>query len=105
MSACLNVCIVSDDEGHGYYCDECPERRPVQLPTLPGKVDGIVNWDPLVLQCRACGTTYQGGRERRGFDIILSGYGFHTCEPGSGRHCRDCLAAVEAACPSPGRHQ
>lgn len=110
MTACLNTCIVSDDEGHGYWCDECPERRPVQLPTLPGKVDGIVGWDPVVLQCRDCGATYTGAGPRRnaGADIILSGYRFHTCERGTGmskRRCPDCLEAVESACPNRGRHQ
>lgn len=105
MSTCLNVCIISDDDGRGYYCDECPERRPVQLPTLPGKVDGIVGWDPLVLQCRDCGATYTGARRSVAADVILSGYHFHTCEPGSGRRCPECLAAAENACPNRGRHQ
>lgn len=106
MSACLNVCIISDDKGRGYYCDECPERRPVQLPTLPGKVDGIVGWGPLVLQCRDCGATYTGTRRNAAADIILSGYRFHICEGrDGGRRCPDCLAAVEAACPNRGRHQ
>ena len=75
-----------------------------QLPTLPGKADGIVGLDPLVLQCRSCGVTYTGRRKRLGADIILSGFHFHTCEPGSGRRCPDCLAQAEAACPNDGRH-
>lgn len=80
-----------------------------QMPTLPGKVDGIVGWDPVVLQCRDCGATYTGTvRRNAGADIILSGYRFHACERGTGmsrRRCPDCLAAVEAACPNRGRHQ
>ena len=24
---CLIGCITSDDEGRGYYCEECPELR------------------------------------------------------------------------------
>lgn len=77
----------------------------IQLPTLPGKVDGIVGWDPCVQQCRECGaTTTQEGRSAATF-IILSRWGFHTCEGvGSGRRCRDCLAAAEAACPNKGKH-
>jgi hypothetical protein len=27
MTDCLIGCITSDDEGRGYYCDECPELR------------------------------------------------------------------------------
>lgn len=77
-----------------------------QLPTLPGKVDGIVGLDPLVLQCRECGVTYEGGRKRIAADIILSGFHFHTCEETGGkRRCPDCLAAVIAACPNQGRHR
>lgn len=75
-----------------------------QRPTLPGKADGIVGLDPPVLQCRSCGVTYTGQSKRLAADIILSGYRFHTCEPGSGRHCPDCLAQAEAACPNGGRH-
>ncbi|MFC0626121.1 hypothetical protein [Kribbella deserti] len=70
-----------------------------QLPTLPGKVEGIVGWDPMVLQCRDCGVTYKGTR-RPATDIILSGFHFHVCEGRDGkRRCPDCLAAVKAACP------
>lgn len=79
-----------------------------QLPTLPGKVDGIVGWDPLVLQCRGCGATYTGTRRGVAADVILSGYRFHGCDrgtPASVRLCPDCLAEVEGACPNRGRHQ
>lgn len=76
-----------------------------QLPTLPGKVDGIVGLNPLELQCRACGVTYVGTRRSIAADIILSGFRFHTCEgQGAGRRCPDCLAAVERECPNQGRH-
>lgn len=76
-----------------------------QLPTLPGKVGGIVGWDPCVLQCRECGViATQEGRSAAAF-IILSGYRFHGCEEKTGmRRCPDCLAAVEAACPNRGKH-
>ena len=77
-----------------------------QLSTLPGYVDGIVGWDPLLLQCRDCGATYTGTRRSRATDLILSGYHFHTCEGRAGkRRCPDCLAAAKAACPNTGRHQ
>lgn len=75
-----------------------------QLPTIPGKVDGIVGWDPMVLQCRDCGVTHEG-RRNPATEIILSGFHFHTCEGRNGkRRCPECLAAVEAACPNAGRH-
>lgn len=77
-----------------------------QLPTLPGKVAGIVGWDPCVLQCRACGSTTTQeapGRDRRGqvaTFIMLSGYKFHTCEGRTGmRRCPTCLASAVSACP------
>lgn len=76
-----------------------------QMPTLPGKAEGIVGWDPCVLQCRGCGatTTQEGGRV--GFFILLSGYRFHTCEERKGvRRCPDCLTAAERDCPNKGRH-
>lgn len=77
-----------------------------QRPTLPGKVDGVVGWDPLELQCRECGVMFTGGRNRRAADILLSGFHFHICEGRDGkRRCPDCLAAAEAACPNAGRHQ
>jgi hypothetical protein len=78
----------------------------LQRPTLPGKVDGIVGWDPLELQCRGCGAVFTGERSRRAADIVLSGFHFHTCEGRDGkRRCPDCLAAAIAACPNAGRHQ
>jgi len=71
-----------------------------QLPTLPGKVDGIVGLAPLVLQCRECGATYEGSSRTIALDIILSGFHFHVCEgPDGKRRCPECLSAVEAACP------
>jgi hypothetical protein len=68
-----------------------------QLPTIPGKVDGIVGWEPCVLQCRVCGdTTTQEGRSVATF-IILSRFHFHTCEE---RKCPTCRASAVAACPN-----
>lgn len=80
-------------------------QQQFQRPTLPEKVDGIVGWDPLELQCRECGSVFTGERKSRAADIILSGFHFHTCEGRSGiRRCPDCLADVKAACPNKGRH-
>lgn len=76
---------------------------PVQLPTLPGKVDGVVGWEPCVLQCRECGrTATQEGRSAAMF-IIMSGFHFHTCRRGLDaprRLCPDCLAAATRECPN-----
>jgi len=72
----------------------------LQRATLPGKVDGVVGWDPLELQCRDCGAVYVGERKHPATDIILSGFHFHRCEDRDGqRRCPSCLAAVKAACP------
>lgn len=77
-----------------------------QLPTIPGKVDGVVGWDPLQLQCRECGAIYTGASDHRAYDIIRSGFHFHACEGREGkRRCPECLAAAEAACPNIGRHR
>lgn len=77
-----------------------------QLPTLPGKVDGIVGLDPVVLQCRKCGSTVtREGRRALWSLVVIDGWKFHTCEEGGGRKCPDCLAAAENNCPNRGRHQ
>lgn len=77
-----------------------------QMPTLPGKVDGVVGWAPCVLQCRDCGRTVtQTGKSAATF-IILSGFHFHGCEGSDGvRRCPECLAVAEDNCPNRGRHQ
>lgn len=81
----------------------------LQLPTVPGLVDGIVSRDPWALQCRECGLVAVKPDNRRvSTFVILSGYRFHICERDTGeskRRCPDCLAAVEAACPNVGRHR
>lgn len=70
-------------------------------PTIPGKVSGIVGWDPMVLQCGECAAIVtQDGRSSAAF-VILSGYHFHICEGRGGiRRCPSCLAAARAYCPS-----
>lgn len=72
------------------------------MPTVEGKVSGIVGLDPMVLQCGDCGATLTQpeGRQIAAF-VILSGWHFHVCEGrGGARRCRECLATVKAACPS-----
>lgn len=77
-----------------------------QLPTIPGKVDGIVGWEPCVLQCRSCGATTTQDRKSVATFIILSGFHFHICEERKGvRMCPDCLLTAETACPNAWRHQ
>lgn len=72
-----------------------------QLPTLPDMVDGIVGWEPCVLQCRSCGATTTQETRSAATHIILSGFHFHICKGREGvRMCPDCLAAEKAACPS-----
>lgn len=79
---------------------EHPQQQVVQLPTIPGKVGGIVGWDPCVLQCRVCGVTAkQEGRSAAMF-IVQSGFRFHRCEEREGiRMCPDCLTDATNACP------
>lgn len=72
-----------------------------QLPTVPGKVSGIVGWEPCVLQCRVCGATVTQDRSGVAAFIILSGFRFHRCEGRDGtRMCPGCLAAAVKACPA-----
>lgn len=75
------------------------------MPTLPGKTDGVVGWEPCVLQCRECGKTTTQDRKSVATFVILSGFAFHTCEGvGAGRRCPDCLDYAESTCPNTGRH-
>lgn len=52
MSECQIGCISSDDEGRGYYCEECPERRKGDASTLVGP-DGFTRLDPAVAEANA----------------------------------------------------
>jgi hypothetical protein len=79
-----------------------------QRPTLPGKAEGVVGWDPLTLQCRACGATttnderdaeWNGRRRSNATFVILSGFHFHICEGREGkRMCPTCLARAKDGC-------
>jgi hypothetical protein len=72
------------------------------LPTVEGKVTGIVGLDPLVLQCADCGSTLTQPDQRSvAVFVVTSGWHFHVCEGRQGvRRCRECLARVKAGCPS-----
>lgn len=71
------------------------------LPTVPGKVSGIVGLDPMVLQCGECGATTTQDRRSVGAFILLAGYHFHICEGKGGiRRCPGCLEATKKECPS-----
>lgn len=75
----------------------------LQRQTLPGKVEGIVGWDPMELQCRDCGAAFTAEKPKySGWNSVItrSGFHFHRCEGRDGiRRCPECLAAVKAACP------
>jgi len=72
---------------------------PLLLPTVPGKVSGIVSLNPFTLQCADCAATVTG--KRPAATVVLSGFHFHVCEGRGGvRRCPSCLAALKAACPS-----
>lgn len=46
MNECQIGCITSDDEGRGYYCEECPELGKAGDPTLIGP-DGFTRLAPI----------------------------------------------------------
>lgn len=70
----------------------------LQQPTIPGKVDGIIGWDPCVLQCRECGETATQDRRSVATFIILANFKFHLHEPEPRRLCPSCMDAVRDAC-------
>lgn len=51
MSECQIGCITSDDEGRGYYCEECPERRKGDAFTLVGP-DGFTRLEPATSEAQ-----------------------------------------------------
>ncbi len=76
---------------------------PLPLPTVPGKVHGIVSMDPVTVQCDGCGLRLtwrdlverSGGRyttDRPGLVIICGGIDFNPRLAGvdDRRLCRDC---------------
>ena len=52
VSECQIGCISSDDEGRGYYCDECPEMRKGDASGLVGP-DGFTRLHPAVATANA----------------------------------------------------
>lgn len=78
---------------------------PVLLPTLPNCTSGIVGWDPLRLQCSACGVIHEQCQAKPNLCLITCGFHFHVCDGRSGRRlCPDCLrtATGHAGCPQGG---
>lgn len=83
---------------------------PVQRPTLPGMVEGIVSLDPLTIQCRGCGVVDTSGslrvrEDRVAMVIILSSIRFHSTVWTTGhtdnpRLCRACRQARGCQCES-----
>lgn len=84
------------------------DALPVQWPTLPGKVEGIVSLDPCTIQCRGCGTvdnpeTLRLRPDRVAMVIILSRIRFHptvwtTGHEDNPRLCRECRLARGCQC-------
>lgn len=69
MSECQIGCIVSDDEGRGYYCEECPELgRPVGC-TLIGP-DGFT---------RLAGSVSDAGNETLSWESAVIAAALASC--------------------------
>lgn len=74
---------------------------PIQYPTLPDHVDGIIGLDPLRLQCRDCGAIHEQCHKNANACQLTAGYLFHHCDAPDGiRRCPECLAVAKAACPN-----
>ena len=69
------------------------DTLPLLLPTLPGKVAGIVSEDPPTVQCQDCAATQSGTWHR----IIAGADGFHFhagwIDGTNPRLCRPCRIA------------
>lgn len=68
------------------------DTLPMLLPTLPGKVDGIVSEDPPTVQCQDCAATKSGNW----YQIIggAEGFRFHQWSDGTNpRLCKPCRIA------------
>ena len=64
------------------------------LPTLPGKVHGIVGLDPTVVQCDECATTATG---RGTMPILTGGIDFNPYAYSLGDQRRLCRACAKDA--------
>lgn len=65
---------------------------PVQLPTLPGRVDGIVSLDPPKVQCRSCGVIAEGRPGKLAFLVLTCRILFHVADGRTRRLCAECRA-------------
>lgn len=65
---------------------------PVQLPTVPGCVDGIVSLDPPRVQCRGCGVIASGAPGKLALLVLTCRIHFHVADGRTRRLCADCRA-------------
>ncbi|QLQ11151.1 MAG: hypothetical protein HZY75_13210 [Nocardioidaceae bacterium] len=70
------------------------------LPTVPGYVTGIVDTDPLTLQCGACGAlAVKTGDQSTGAFMVLSDFRFCRNEhPHGVRRCKACREDHKTEC-------
>jgi hypothetical protein len=81
----LRRCLMSDD-------------TPEQLPTLAGKVDGVVSLDPPMIQCRGCGVIHTGEPGKLWLLTQTCNILFHVADGRTRRLCADCRAGC--SCPT-----
>jgi hypothetical protein len=62
----------------------------VQLPTPPGRVDGIVSLDPPQVQCRGCGVIAEGRPGKLALLVMTCGIHFHLGDGREQRLCAEC---------------
>lgn len=77
------------------------DGTPIQHPTAPGSVRGIIARDPITLQCRDCGAIMCPlPRHNVNLAIIVCGWHFHPHEgrETTPRRCAGCLAKVRSEC-------
>ena len=72
------------------------DTLPIILPTVPGRVEGIVSLDPPMVQCQGCGATYAG--RTLGLTVLRSNILFHQHR--SPRLCKACRLALNCDCGS-----
>lgn len=69
-----------------------------QLPTVEGRVDGVVSLDPPMLQCRGCGVVHTDRPGKLALLILTSNIIFHVGDGRTRRLCADCRAGC--TCPT-----
>ena len=72
------------------YADYTLESHDGILPTLDGKAEGIVGWDPMKVQCCDCHRTMTGP-----IKILVLQWAVNNRRSGlPGRRCADCWLAL-----------